>query len=83
MVNDQITAFTETNENLYFLRFNLLNDYYMAVSESAELYTEDLVNLTSSVKSFFYSIRELCSADFPDFLCRILIFGAHLHHTNI
>ena len=50
MVNDQISFFTEENENLYFLRFNLLNDYYMAVAESAELYTEDLVNLTSSDK---------------------------------
>jgi hypothetical protein len=50
MVNDPIGLFKDENENLYFLRFNLLNDYYMAVSESAELYTQDLVNLTSSEK---------------------------------
>lgn len=50
MVNDPIDLFKDENENLYFLRFNLLNDYYMAVSESAELYTQDLVNLTSSEK---------------------------------
>ena len=39
MVNDKLDSFTETSENLFYLRFNLLNDYYMAVSESAELYT--------------------------------------------
>jgi hypothetical protein len=50
MMNEKIDSFIDANENLYFLRFNLLNDYYMAVSESAELYTEDLVNLTSSDK---------------------------------
>ncbi len=50
MTNTVYSDYNELNENLYYLRFNLLNDYYMAVTESAELYTEDLVSLTDPNK---------------------------------
>ena len=44
MDNEVITQFTNTNTDLYFLRFNLLNDYYMSVAQSTTLYTNDLYN---------------------------------------
>jgi hypothetical protein len=50
VANQSVSTFSQTDTNLYFLRYNLLNEYYKAVTQSADLYTQNLIDLSSDDK---------------------------------
>lgn len=42
-----IANFNETNEDVFFLLYNSFNDFYQALTRSAELYVEELYDRAS------------------------------------
>ena len=44
-MNLDIKSFNPEADSIFFIRYNLLNDYYQATLESADLYTNHLISL--------------------------------------
>ncbi|CAD8192732.1 unnamed protein product [Paramecium pentaurelia] len=45
IMNYDITEFDQDSDSIFFIRYNLLNDYYQATLESVDLYTNQLIDL--------------------------------------
>ncbi|CAD8089669.1 unnamed protein product [Paramecium primaurelia] len=45
IMNYDITDFDPDSDSIFFIRYNLLNDYYQATLESVDLYTNQLIDL--------------------------------------
>ncbi|CAD8111372.1 unnamed protein product [Paramecium sonneborni] len=45
IMNFDIKEFNLDSDSIFFIRYNLLNDYYQATLESADLYTNQLISL--------------------------------------
>ena len=57
-----LASITEDNPDVYFIEFNLLNDFFEALSRSSDYYATELSRKTTEQKQFFLVILLVSAA---------------------